>query len=280
MKKILFLMNSFPATFSANVLCDEKVIKALQEKSNVEIHCLCYKQHKRDAEYEIIQGVQVHRVTDRAMINHIKSLEDPNCKKSIAIRNYQRFKLRVKQVIFIPIYPFYEPIRWLKIAKRAKQLNKEELFDLIISEHNGLDTLISGLYLKKKFPELKWIPIFWDALAGGFMAKYLPKTYSSKRKKSLEKEILKCCDQAIMMESQKESAMERWIDTSFWSKIQFLNIPYLVKQEQLGNGLELTKDKTASGANGICNKLPFEANYTIDKEHFYTQTNNIFIFFH
>ena len=42
--------------------------------------------------------------------------------------------------------------------------------------------------------------------------------------------------------------------------------------------LELTKDLSATSANGICNKLPFEANYTIDKEHFYTQTNNIFIF--
>lgn len=42
--------------------------------------------------------------------------------------------------------------------------------------------------------------------------------------------------------------------------------------------IELTKDLSATSANGICNKLPFEANYTIDKEHFYTQTNNIFIF--
>src|SRR5699024_2144390 len=35
---------------------------------------------------------------------------------------------------------------------------------------------------------------------------------------------------------------------------------------------------SASTANGICDKLPFEVNYTNDKEHFYTQTNNIFIF--
>lgn len=41
---------------------------------------------------------------------------------------------------------------------------------------------------------------------------------------------------------------------------------------------ELSNNLSASTANGICDKLPFEGNYTNDKEHFYTQTNNIFIF--
>lgn len=41
---------------------------------------------------------------------------------------------------------------------------------------------------------------------------------------------------------------------------------------------ELSNNLSASTANGICDKLPFEGNHTNDKEHFYTQTNNIFIF--
>lgn len=41
---------------------------------------------------------------------------------------------------------------------------------------------------------------------------------------------------------------------------------------------ELSNNLSVSTTNGICDKLPFEGNYTNDKEHFYTQIDNVFIF--
>ncbi len=243
MKKILFIINSYPSTFSANVLCDEKVIKELQKRSNLEIHCLCYKQHKDDAGFEIINGVHVHRISDHAMINHVTALEKPKEITSFIIRRFQRLQLRLKQCFFIPIYPIYEPVRCFTMKKAAILLCKQYNYDLIITEYNGLDTLMTGLHLKREFPRIKWIPIFWDSLAGGFLAKYLPRKYTYERKRKLEEKILTYCDKTIMMGSHKESTNKRWDGTGLLSKIEYLDIPYLVRPEVGGEGCELSTDK-------------------------------------
>lgn len=231
MKKILFLINSMPATFSANVLCDERIIAEIKKDNHVEIHCLCYKQHENDKSEEVRGNVYIHRIKDKAMILHVGALENPQQGKSKKIHRFQKIIMRVKQATLVPIYPIYEPFRILRLFHYAKKLQLHIGLDMIVAEHNGLDTLIAGFLMKRWCPHIKFVPIFWDSLAGGFYAKYLPKNYAIARRCSLEKRILVSCDNAIMMQSHEAKTKELWNEMNFYRKIVFLNIPYLTKPE-------------------------------------------------
>ena len=243
MKKILFLINSMPATFSANVLCDERVIAALQGQETFQIHCLCYKQLKDEKKFEIVDGVYVHRIVDKEIMWRIWALRKPTVKMAQIVFKIQRMLMRLKQIICIPIYPIYEPIRCRRFEYYAEKLYLKEKFDLVVSEHNGLDTLYAGFRLKKKHPEVKFVPIFWDSLAGGFSAKYLPKSFCVLKKTNIEQKVLGICDSAIMMESHKGETKKRWSNFPFFSKICFLNIPYLVEPIKKKKGICLTGKK-------------------------------------
>lgn len=227
MKKILFIIQSYPSEKSANVLCDDRIIQELLKTGEYEIHCLTY-QYDGQSEYELVNGVIVHR-WNRGIgwklftwaMHHEGDI------KAKLIYNMQRLLMRVKQVVFIPIFPFYEPLVAKRYAKKAVELAKKHMFDMVIAEHNGLDTLYAGWKTKQNVDNCLFVPIFWDSLSGGFPPKYLPIKYVNSRKKKLEYKILHDADKAIAMLSHKEHLEKIWGETELYSKIEFLDIPYL-----------------------------------------------------
>ena len=58
--KVLFIIQSYPSERSANVLCDERIMNELKEKTNYEIHCLTYQYDKQQME-DVINGFYIHR---------------------------------------------------------------------------------------------------------------------------------------------------------------------------------------------------------------------------
>ena len=225
MKKILFTIQWYPPKDSANVLCDDKIIQELLKTDNYEIHCLVYRPNGF-AKFDIINGVRIHRFS-RGLYFRYYLWARENKSKIGALIN--RIILRIKQILTIPIYPCYEPLATLKYAKEAKKLHKKEKFDIVISEHHGFDSLYAGYKLKKKDYRIKYIPIFWDSLSGGFPAKYLPQSYELYRKKKWENRILNLSDKAIAMKSHEKLLLKTWGNTENYNKFSFLDIPYLVK---------------------------------------------------
>ena len=225
MKKILFTIQWYPPRRSANALCDNKIIQELLKTGEYEIHCLSYKTKQMPCK-EIINGVYIHRFSPGRYFDFYLKFREKQSKFGNLLN---KIILRLKQIITIPIYPCYEPIVALKFAKVAKKLHKQELFDIVISEHNGFDSLYAGYKLKKKDRRIKYISIFWDSLSGGFPAKYLPKSYELYKKKKWENRILKLSDKAIAMKSHEKLLMKTWGNTENYKKFSFLDIPYLVK---------------------------------------------------
>jgi len=240
MKKVLFTIQWYPSVLSANALCDENIIHALFKTGNYDISCLVYSTPDF-ATYEEIEGIKVYRFRKGYLWDMvINAKQNPSYKKSKIILKVNRIIQRIKQIILIPWYPIIEPITILKFAKKAIKLHKTENFDYVISEHNGMDSLLAGYYLKRKYPNIKYVPIFWDPLYGKETAKYLPDSYSKKRQKKLEKKILYYADQAIFMENMKKFHKDN--DISYTDKCVYMSFPKLIRRTGFKNHEDYTKE--------------------------------------
>ncbi len=228
MKKILFTIQWYPPKNSANVLCDDKIIKELLKNDEYEIHCLVY--HIQNAPDEDECGkVKIHRFSKGPFFDYFVKARD---KKSKLAENLNRIVLRIKQFFTIPIYPCYEPIAAKKNAKNAIKLHKKEHFDLVISEHHGYDSLYAGYKLKEFDPKIKFISILWDPFSGKEPAKYLPHGFAEKKIIKSEKKILGNADAIIALKSSKQYHMEHSKDKPYFDKYHFLDIPGIVEKPE------------------------------------------------
>lgn len=224
MKKILFCIQWYPSYDSANTYCDEQIIKALQSDEKYEIHCLTYKR-LQDNEYEVLEKVKIHRFKRSWFWTwYIDQTHNKKFFSSIA-EKISRCFLRLKQIITIPLYPIYEPIQCIRFAYYARKLHKREKFDIVVSEFHGMDSLLAGLYLKIHNPSIKFVPIYWDSLAGGYLPKYLPEFYSRKRRIKLEHKISIYADKIIAIKYSRKIYDILNIKLTYIDKICFLDIP-------------------------------------------------------
>ena len=226
MKKVLFIIQSYPSEKSANVLCDEKIMRALISTGKYEVHCLCYRYDDQPLE-DVINGIHVHRWDRGAWWRLYSKAEYRGMSNGKIVIELHRIFMRLKQILFVPIFPIYEPMLAINFKSKAIELYNRLPFDLVIAEHNGLDTLYAGWKLKQ-LKKPAFVPVFWDSLSGGFRPKYLPVQFVDKRKSKLEKKVLDDCDCAIMMQSHEMHVRNLYAeDIEILNKIAFLDIPYL-----------------------------------------------------
>ena len=64
MKRILFLIQWFPSEFSANALCDEKIINELNKDDKLQIDVLAYRPNGSNS-YEEKNGIRIYRFNRR-----------------------------------------------------------------------------------------------------------------------------------------------------------------------------------------------------------------------
>lgn len=232
MKKILFTIQWYPPKDSANVLCDDKIIKTFLESGEYEIHALTYLDKSQPYD-ETINDVKVHRFKTGIVHRLKKRAQRSNKRIAKIYLKIERFILRVKQILTIPIYPFCEPFLCKKFAKQAIKLHKKEKFDMVISEHNGLDTLYAGHKLKEFDPEIKFAAILWDPITGKIPAKYLPKKYAEKKLEKAEYKLLNNADKIIAMKSSESYHLKNSVEKSYFDKFEFLDIPNIYQPKNV-----------------------------------------------
>lgn len=230
MKKILFTIQWYgvDATISRspNTLCDENIINELKKDPSLEIHTLSYAVDGFPLE-EFKEGVYIHRFRRswlwRQLINCARS---ENHRLYRLLHFFQRVMMRIKQILNIPIYPIYEPLHIMNFAKNACKLHQKENFDMVISVHNGTDSLCAGYYVKRKFPNIQYVSISWDSIAGGNVVGYLPSKYARLKKKKFEQKIAEKADAMIVMEASRNFYTDKSFSASYFKKLIFLDVPY------------------------------------------------------
>lgn len=226
MKKVLFIIQSYPSNRSANVLCDEKIMNTMRLTGQYDIHCLCYRFYGQPL-YEELNGFKIHRVKRAKwwdLYTYARDRENDSLLCRIVVK-LNRLYMRVRQVCCIPLYPNYEPLLARKMGSSAVRLQKHEAFDLVVAEHSGRDTLYAGQQLKKIFSAVKFIAILWDPLSGRDLAKYLPRSYAKHRVSKDEIILLNNADIIISLKSNEQYQVAHNSNKLFFRKIKFLDIP-------------------------------------------------------
>jgi hypothetical protein len=235
MKKILFITQSYPSKRSANVICDKNIIEELTKCDGYSVHCLtsCFNGQKNNENYGLLK---VYRFKI-SLLSKIIAWADGNKKSLIVdiIKLFKKMLLRIKQFIFIPIYPCYQPLLSHVYARQAIKYNKKEHFDMVITEYHGYETLYAGYRLKKKYKDIIFIPIFWDSFSGGMPSKYFPVKIAMKLKLKQENKICSVADKIIFMESSKNHHTNYNITKKWYKNVKYLSIPYLFNKIEISN---------------------------------------------
>lgn len=274
MKKILFLTRSYPDTRkSATILCTHRVLDCVRASGRYEVHALCLK-YEDENEDEIVNGIYVHRVKPSFWYKFQSRIEEKKQHK------LERLIEVVQKIVTIPFFPNTQPLTTRIYAKAAEKLMDREQFDIVLSEHHGLMTLIVGCRLVKRNNSLKHIAFLWDPLKGELRTKYLPSTFTNRRVEQLEQIVAKHAKLEISMAIMKDF-FEKKGDMASDHRI-FLDIPTLLPPEkEVKTGcLKLLKDDSIniifSGKLSISERNPLPIIELLNKTKAAKRINLVF----
>lgn len=227
-KRVLFILQSYPSVRSANALCDEKIIqKMIEAQDRYEVFCLVYENYNLSSE-ETVNHVHIYRFKRGVIWRLLSRARTKPSRLSSVVLRLNRVYLRVKQFIFIAIYPYTEPFLTKIVSNNAVRLHAKYHFDAVISEYHGLDTLHAGGTLKRHDPHIKFLPILWDPFTGKEPAKYLPRGYASWRLEKAEARELSRADKIVVMESSRAYHESHSTGKPYYDRFVYLDIPGIV----------------------------------------------------
>lgn len=224
MKRILFLTRSYPDTLgSATILCMHRVLNCVAESGKYDVHVLsmCY---PGETFLEKVGNVTVHRMKPTSWQQMRNSFQKSRKHQKVA-----RLMEVMTKAITIPVFPQTEPLTDRMYTREAMKLQREIGFDLVVSEHHGLTTLLAGCRMMEKYPELKHVAILWDPVKGQMATIKLPPQYTGRRIEKVEIFAAKYTTLQISTLSMKSYHAEHG-DVAAEHRI-YLDIPSILKPE-------------------------------------------------
>lgn len=234
MAKYLFILGMYYPRSSANGVCCKNIIDALVQQGD-DVTCLVNGDLTR-AKNEIIDGAHVIRIKPRL---HYRFLEwcyyHNNSKYSNLIRRMANLINKVQLFVMSPLWPRISPGYTRRFYKAGKKLLRQEKFDSVVSVYTPIDTLYAGYKLKKRFPHIRFIPYYLDALAGGWGPSIWSINKINARTRKLEEKIDSVADVVISMLSSKSYHTTYPLPNSNLIQRFYLDVPTFVaaKQEEV-----------------------------------------------
>ena len=238
-RKILFILGMYHPRYSANGVSCKKVIDECVSKG-YDVSCIIndYVGEKKE---DVIDGAKVYRIKHRLFDRVIQWCDrNSDLAYSEIIRKIAYIVNKLKFIVMSPTWPIISPLYCYRFYSRAKKLMESEQFDAVVSVYTPVDALLSGYFIKKKFPEIKYFPYFLDSLSGGFGPKQFSEERTIKRGLRIEAKVFEEADKIVLMKSSEEHQMK--YNNRFCEKFVFLDIPMLSEPEQVSD--EGKKDST------------------------------------
>ena len=108
-----------------HILCDEEVINELKKNDNYEIHLLVPQAYSQKS-FEVMDGVYIHRFKRKKFWTLVTWAKmNSNNMISSCILKLQRIVLRIRQFVYIPIYPIDELSFVHLFANKAIKLHEK-----------------------------------------------------------------------------------------------------------------------------------------------------------
>lgn len=225
MKKILFLTRSYPNTLgSATMLCSHRVMECTASSGKYEVYVLCLR-YPKEVEEEQIRGIHVHRIKP-TLWTQIR-----NCfHVSHNHKRLNRLCVVLQKTFTIPTYPNTEPLSVRLYYRAAKRLHKKVGFDMVVSEHHGLITLLTGCKLMENYQRLKHVALMWDPVKGEMATMKLPEPFTNRRIEQVEKYASDYTTLQISLSSMLDYHMKNGDIAADHRK--YLGVPAIIKPEE------------------------------------------------
>ena len=224
MKRILFVTYSYPnAHKSASVLCTHRVIKCVQDSGLYDVHVLCY-QFDNEEQEMLLDGINIHRVRPTRWLRYLDGLQ--MSRKHESLRHIMTI---IQKLFAMWCYPKMLPVSYERLKKASQLLHNKVSFDIVISEHYCVESLLCGCSLMNKYG-VKHIAILWDPIKGQTVTHYLPKSFTDNRIEKIENFAINNSSLIISTGTMKE--YYRNIEDGAFGKRKFLGFPGIIAPEK------------------------------------------------
>lgn len=217
MEKILFLFPAYPyGHLGPSNNCTVRVMDALVQTGRYEVYNISYSPSSDSSKpnYKIINGV------------HLLQLPFPE-----TVKDHSRTYQRIIAFLRIPIYPLTRMYYIWQYYKSCKRIVGNEHFDLLISQYNPFESVISGAMLRKKGYVCKHIVLSWDVIYGKRHHSIIPNWYALQRQRKLVNWIARNTDKLVTLYSQKDFHEEKGDVPAAIGKRIYLGIPSLTRHK-------------------------------------------------
>lgn len=229
-KKILFLLGMYHPHYSANGLCVKNVVDECVD-SGFDVTCIVNSYYGED-DICTVDGAKLYRIKAK-LFDRVDQWYQNNTsnKNARLIKKISLVLNKLKLFLLAPVWPRCSPIYTHRFYKKAKQLCKKEHFDAVVSVYTPISSLLAGYYLKRKNPDIEFIPYFLDSLSGGYGPRQFSKSTIIKRGLKIESKVFEAADKIIIMNSAKEHQHQH--NSRFKDKLVVLDIPMLAEVERI-----------------------------------------------
>ena len=226
--KILFILGAYKPRASANGLCSLNIIRCLKDEGH-SVTVLC-NQTIGCGRHTIEDNIPIYRVKQRLYLrlkeySEVYANAEPTLSRIVACFAHIINKLQL--MLFAPFWPIISPKVNKRFARMAKELQKRNNYNVVISVYTPIEALLAGYELKKEHPQVKFIPYFLDSLSGGYGPKLFSEKKTLKRGLKIEAKVYDIADAIILMKSSEGHQKEH--NGQYVKKMKFLDIPMFVK---------------------------------------------------
>lgn len=210
MKKVLFLAKNYYPKPNANGICIHQVGLALKNMG-YEVHVLCSYVDDRFQEKKH-EGIYIHYIKDD-FLNILIAFGEKNINKfkGSLINKTGTLIKKIKILIYLPFYPLTSLLFNLRYFKKADKLQKINKFDILISVYNPVESCISGLHMKKKYKNLKWVLYVLDSFSNANTSRYLSRKFLDTKGWQWEQKFYGDADMILNQQShEKHHSQERY----------------------------------------------------------------------
>lgn len=228
MTKILFLAGAYHPHYSANGLCVKNVVDACVA-AGIEVTCVV-----NDAagckKTERIDGAMVKRVKPRLIIRWQQWRQGRGDGKALRVLDALATGLnRTKMLVMSGTWPLVAPLYTYRFFKAGKRVLAEGGYDAMVAVYTPIDSLLAGYLLKKKFPEVAFVPYYLDALAGGWGPSRWALEKTERHTKRWEVLVDIAADVIVSMSSAKGYHESHPISAGVQDKRAYLDVPLMTK---------------------------------------------------
>lgn len=228
MKKILIMADYYYPRALANGVCVHQVALELKKRGYA-VHVVCFNNFN-EAKNDIYDGINVHRLKTRPYVNNsdisLNSEATLNGKFGNKI-NY--FMTRLNILMFMPVYPIASFLSLMQYYKLVKSLHEKYYFNLVISVYNPIESIISGMLLKKKYKNIKFVMYTLDTLTNNTGVRFFSKKKIEDKGWKWEQKVYKYADKIFNMKCHESHySQDRY--EPYKEKMDILDIPLINKQ--------------------------------------------------